>query len=337
MPDLSLDLRHLRYALAAAQHQSFRRAAATLDVSQSTLTRRVQLLEHRIGFRIFDRGPGGVRVTSAGRLFLEEASVGMKQLGQAVQLGASVQKGDCGELHVGVVSVLASGPLHMVLREFHRRYPNIRVSLHEGSSEHDVARVMTGELDVSFVVGTPKLSGQEALLLWSESIYVALPADHRLAERDDLHWMDIREETFVVSQRGAGPEIHDYLVRKLSAPGFGPKVDVHDVSRQGLLNIVAMGYGITLASASIVGVTDGVAFRPIGGDAEKLPYSAVWSPSNSNPALGRLLRLAKDVTARRVSKVGADGVRGALALGASFHAISGSYLYELGQILDRFV
>src|SRR3546814_4274967 len=57
MPDLSLDLRHLRYALAAAQHQSFRRAAATLDVSQSTLTRRVQLLEHRIGFRIFDRGP----------------------------------------------------------------------------------------------------------------------------------------------------------------------------------------------------------------------------------------------------------------------------------------
>lgn len=300
MPDLSLDLRNLRYAIAAAQHRSFRRAAGVLNISQSTLTRRVQLLEHRIGFRIFDRSPSGVHLTNAGQLFLEEASTGMKQLGQAIQVAASVNKGERGELQVGVVVPLAAGHLHLMLKEFRRRYPRIRVRLREGSSEADLARVMTGELDISFLAGTPKISGQDVLLLWTESVYVALPATHRLAKREELHWRDLRDEVFIVTQRGAGPEIRNYLVRKLSTPGFSPKIDAHDVSRQSLLSVVAMGYGITLTSGAIVDdMAEGVAFRPIGGDPEQLPYCAVWSPSNSNPALGCMLRLIRDAAAGR--------------------------------------
>lgn len=335
MPDLSLDLRNLRYAMAAAQHRSFRRAAVVLNISQSTLTRRIQLLEHRIGFRIFDRSPSGVHLTSAGQLFLEEASTGMQHLGQAIQLGASVHKGERGELQVGVVFPLAAGRLHLALKEFHRRYPRIRVCLHEGSSEQDLARVMTGELDISFLAGTPKMSGQDVLLLWTEGIYVALPLSHRLAKQEELHWQDIREEVFVVTQHGAGPEVRDYLVRKLSAPGFSPKIEVHDVSRQSLLSIVAMGYGITLASASIVdGVADGVTFRPIGSDPERLPYSAVWSPTNSNPALRCMLRLIRDVAAGRL--VGTNGVTKAQALAVSVQGLAYSCFSGLGQILDQF-
>ena len=338
MPDLSLDLRHLRYAIAAAQHRSFRRAAAALNISQSTLTRRVQLLEHRIGFRIFDRGPDGVRLTRAGKLFLEEASTGMNQLRHAVQVAASVQNGERGELQVGVLVPLTEGRLNLALKEFHRRYPMIRVRLHEGSSEQNLARVTTGELDISFLPGRPRLAEHEAMLLWTEGIFVAMPQDHRLAEREELIWQDLRDETFLVTQRGVGPEIHDYVVRKLSAPGFSPQIDVHDVSRESLLNIVTMGYGITLASASFLGRgAAGITFRPIGGDPEQLPSTAVWSPSNSNSALFHLLCLVKDVAAGRMPQIGGSQVRKVLVLLISFQAFAQSYLGVPVQILDPFV
>ena len=338
MPDLALDLRNLRYAIAAAQHGSLRKAAAALNISQSTLTRRVQLLEHRIGFRIFDRSAGGVRLTAAGQLFLEEASVGAQQLGQAIELATSIQQGERGDLQVGVLLPLAGGRLHLALKEFHQRYPHIRVCLHEGSQQQDLARVMTGELDISFMAGTPKLSGQEALQLWTESIYVALPENHKLTEREALDWDDIASETFVVSQHGAGPEIRDYLVRKLSAPSFRPKIDVHDVSRHSLLNIVAMGYGISLASASIAsGMSEGVTFLPIRGDLEQLAWSAVWSPTNSNPALRYLLRLVKNIASGWLSHAGANGAGAALMIAAGFHALMDPSFCGLAQILDPFV
>ncbi|KEQ52084.1 LysR-family transcriptional regulator [Sphingobium chlorophenolicum] len=303
MPDLSLDLRYLRYALAASQHRSFRRAAAFLNVAQSTLTRRILLLEHRVGFRIFDRSPCGVRLTRAGQLFLEEASTGMQQLGQAVELAASVHKGERGELQAGVLVPLAAGRLHVALKEFHRRHPEIRVSLHEGSSDQNLARLTTGELDVSFLPGKPRLSGHASALLWTESIYVAFPSDHRLAECDEAHWHDLKDELFVVSQQGVGPEIRDYLIRKLSSPGFSPQIDVHDVSRESLMNIVAMGYGITLASGSNLGSPPGIVFRPIGGDPEQLALTAVWMSRNSNPALQRLLFLVKEVASGRLPQL----------------------------------
>jgi hypothetical protein len=63
VPDIALDLRYLQYALVAAELGSFRRAAAAFDVRKSTSSRRVQLLEHRFGFVLFERDRGGVRLS----------------------------------------------------------------------------------------------------------------------------------------------------------------------------------------------------------------------------------------------------------------------------------
>jgi len=217
----------------------------------------------------------------------------------------------------------------------HRRLTHIRVSLHEGTSEQDLARVTTGELDISFIAREPKLTGQKALRVWSESVHVALSADHRLTDHHELQWRDLKEETFLVTQRGAGPEIRDYLIRKLSAPGFRPKIDVHDVSRQSLLNIVAMGYGITLASSSIIGGTaDGIRFRPICGDPELLPWTAIWSASNSNPALRYLLRIMNEVASSQTSKRRANGVRRLIAFAVYFNALEHSWIDGMGQLFE---
>jgi DNA-binding transcriptional LysR family regulator len=56
----------LRYAVAAAHHRSFRRAADALGVKQSTLSRCIRQMEDRLGIAVFERSSGGVRLTAAG-------------------------------------------------------------------------------------------------------------------------------------------------------------------------------------------------------------------------------------------------------------------------------
>jgi DNA-binding transcriptional LysR family regulator len=84
VPDLAFDLRYLKYAMLAAEHGSFRRAAEILNLSQSTVSRRIQLLERRIGIPLFERTRSGARPTAAGERFMREAAVGAGQLREAV-------------------------------------------------------------------------------------------------------------------------------------------------------------------------------------------------------------------------------------------------------------
>lgn len=261
----------------------------------------------------------------------------MHQLRRAVHVAASTRDGVRGELQIGVLVSLTSGFLHRTLREFHKRHPGIRVSLQEGSAEESLLRVATGELDISFVPGEPRLSGRNAVLLWTEGIYAVLPAEHPLAAREEVSWAELRKETFLVGQHGTGLEVHAYIIRKFAAFGPGPRIEVHDLSREDLMNMVAMGYGVTLASASrIASANPGVVFRLIAGKAERLASSAIWSLNNSNPALVHLLSLINEIGA--IDKSGADKtVRNVLAFLLSLQAVGGTWLGERAQILDLFL
>lgn len=300
MPDLALDLRYLRYALTALEYRSFRRAAVVLGFQQSTVSRRIRLLEHRLGFPLFIRDHRGVRPTLAGERFLHEAAVGVKHLDRAARLAVSAHQGESGELRVGILASLTTGFLRSVLRRFREAYPDVRVRIHESTSEASLRRLALGELDVSFVIGRPELSGHASAALWIERVHVMLPKGHELSRHEAIRWADVRREPFIVSEGGPGPETQDYLVKRLYVPGFRPSIEVHQVGSESLMNLVAMGYGLTLTgSSSIRPDAAGVVFRPVAGEKELVSLSAVWSPSNSNPALRLFLSLAETVSAAK--------------------------------------
>lgn len=77
-----MELRLLRQAIALADHGSFSKAAVSLHLSQSALTRGIQALEQHVGVRLFERHHGGVEPTSAGALLLKRARSLLKQIGE---------------------------------------------------------------------------------------------------------------------------------------------------------------------------------------------------------------------------------------------------------------
>jgi hypothetical protein len=96
----AVDLQHLRYAVAAADHGSFRRAADALLLRQSTLSRCIRQLEHSIGMMIFERSSGGVQAASAGRDFLRTARSILEQMDSLVKSTHHAGRGEAGRLSV---------------------------------------------------------------------------------------------------------------------------------------------------------------------------------------------------------------------------------------------
>src|SRR2546422_11622114 len=80
-----MELRHLRYFVAAAEEQHFGRAAERLRIAQPALSRQIQDLENEIGFELFDRLPRGVKISAAGKSLLEDTRSILKKANEAVR------------------------------------------------------------------------------------------------------------------------------------------------------------------------------------------------------------------------------------------------------------
>ena len=125
-PSPAFSLQNLRYALAAADYGSFRRAAEALLLRQSTLSRCVRQLEELIGMAVFERSSGGVRATQAGRQFLRSARSILEQVEALAARTQSTGRGEAGRLTVGFYTSLAAGNLRATLIDVSQRFPAAR-------------------------------------------------------------------------------------------------------------------------------------------------------------------------------------------------------------------
>jgi DNA-binding transcriptional LysR family regulator len=294
-----MDLKDLNAFVAVAEAYGFRRAASHLGIEQSALSRRIRGLEDQLGVSLFERHRGGVRLTVAGRRFLKDVRIVFSHLEAAIRTVRAAGQAGEGTLKVGIVASISSSFLNSLLRTFRAAHPTVSIELIEGEPRAHIADVVGRELDLAFLTGTPQPQGCDAEQLWHEPILAALPADDPRAGAGILQLSDMTEDLFIVSRAAPGPEIHDYIVQRLATLGSSPRIDHHRVAREGLMAMVGLGFGVSLVSGAEAGVSyPHVAFVPLAG--EVLPFSAVWSPDNDNPALRRLLTAAR-VQARKAN------------------------------------
>lgn len=293
MPDRILDLRLFRYALASAQHGSFRKAAAALNIQQSTVSRGVRSLEDRVKATLFERNHSGIRPTPAGDRFLEEATLGFDHLSRALQRAEASQRGDHGELTVG-----GSVPFSVLGDLFERfcfDHGGVSVEIVETTSSASSALVQQRSVDVAFVGGPHGNGLARSLYLHDERIMAVLPKSHPLAGARKVSFEDLRQERFIFGASGMGPDLQEHLAKRLAMSGAEPRVQLHRVGYCNLINMVALGFGVTLVIGTPpCAATDGVVVVPLAG-RNVLSLHAVWMESNPNPALKALLDIVRAV------------------------------------------
>lgn len=293
-----MELSHLRYVIAAAEAGSFRAAARALDIRESTISRRIRDLEDEIGAALFIRSHQGVKLTYAGQRFVCRARIALDQIGHAAKDVGTIGRAENGVVRIGIFSSMASGFLAELFQAYDAGHAGVRLDFVDGVPLEHIAAVQQHRLDVAFVTGESALTDCDVMHLWTERVFVVLPNHHRLAALSGIGWSDLRGQAFVFSEAQPGSDIRDYLVKHLVEAGDRPAVELHDVGRDSLMQIVSLGRGLTLVSEAATAMRfPGVIYRPLLG--EELSFSAVWSPRNENPAFRRMLSLARELSKAR--------------------------------------
>lgn len=293
---MPFDIRQLRYAIAAADHGSFYRAARALNIEQSTLSRAIVKLERSVGMPIFERSRAGVTTTLAGSTFLRSAKPMVATADKMVAMMRAAGQGRAGGLRLGHNSSISAGNLRATLMGWHQANPDVEIECVEADRSVLLAGLDTGEIDMAILMGATAHDGFRCETLWSERMLVALPASHPLAERDVVHWTDLRGERFHLPAADPGLEIRDMLLGRLSVSGAKADIQMHQSSRETILSILG---GISAVSIVCEGSTGArypdVIYRPIHGEQGPAltGYSGCWSDDSGNPALRRFLAFIK--------------------------------------------
>jgi DNA-binding transcriptional LysR family regulator len=290
----ALAIQHLRYALSAADHGSFRRAAEALRLRQSTLSRCIRQLEELISVALFERSSGGVRATPAGRDFLRAARSIVEQMDTLVTTAQVAGRGEAGRLTIGFYTSLAAGNLRATLVGYAQRFPEVELGLAETSRARLATALRNTVIDIAIVTGEGFLGDCQRMPLWSERILALIRQDHPLASKETIYWTDLRCEDIILCRQDPGPELQDIVAAKLVSPSDRPRIVQHDVSYASLKSMVGAGFGISLVTeASVETKLDGLVYRDLrdGSGPALQAYAAYWKEDNENPALANFLKL----------------------------------------------
>lgn len=287
-----IELRHLRYYLAAVEYGSFRKAGGALGINESAISRRIRDLEDQLGASLFQRYNGGVRLTLAGERFLVRARDALRDIEAGACDVAAIGRLESGRIRIGVAPGPASSFLMDLLRSYDRSHAGVRLEFMEGDAAEQVAAIRHRDIDVAFVAGSGGWDGCEAMPLWTEPVFAVLPDGHHLVDQAELEWCHIAGEYFIGDRSvGGGKEFisveerHARMEQFIIPAWSGRRYREH-------LPLVALGRGVMLTFATKIAATwSGIVFRPIVGEA--LPFGAVWLQDNDNPALRRLLAMAR--------------------------------------------
>jgi DNA-binding transcriptional LysR family regulator len=295
-PCVPFDIRQLRYALAAADHGSFYRAARVLDIEQSTLSRNILKLERAIGMAIFERSCSGVTMTLAGSAFLRGAKQLVATADKMVAMMRAAGQGRAGGLRLGHNSSVSAGNLRATMMSWRDGHPDVDVECVEADRSVLLAGIDTGEIDIAILMGAARQNGFRSEPLWSERMLVALPASHPLADRDVVHWTDLRGERFLLPAADPGPEIRDMLMGRLAVSGGKLDMRLLQSSRETVLSVLGGSAGVSVVCEGSTGARyPDVVYRPIHGEQGPAlnGYSGYWRDDNDNPTLRRFLGFIK--------------------------------------------
>ncbi|MDT4912919.1 MAG: hypothetical protein QOC66_2047 [Pseudonocardiales bacterium] len=246
----------LRVLREIAERGSFTGAAAALGYTQSAVSRQVAALETEAAAALFDRRPGGVELTAAGRVLLRHAAVVLDELDAAArELDGRPEEG--GRVRLGAFASAGAALIPRTLVQLRRRNPGIDVTTREGSTPALTRAIRAGTLDLAVLASAPPFRAPDKEspplvleTLTERSLLLAVPATSRLA-RDSVRLADLRDERWIVS-----PSTGDETLLGVW-PGLEGRAIISHTGRDWLakLHLVAAGCGVTTvppALASIV-------------------------------------------------------------------------------------
>jgi DNA-binding transcriptional LysR family regulator len=291
----NFELRHLVYFREVARQLHFRKAAETLSIAQPALSRQIAQLESAVGTPLFIRSRRRVELTPAGKALAERVEPVLRALSKVPADLQTLAEGGSGHIKAGFTGLAMATVLPAILREFHKKFPGIRLELNESPTSAQLTALLAGDLACGFFhPETTPTTGLKTKLLLREKNGVLLPADHALASLPSLHLRDLAVTPFVLFPRAYNPGFYDRILAAFTRAGVTPHIAEEVWPRANGIGFVRAGIGATfMCPSEAQQLPPEVVFRPLEGPGPESRLVLGWKASLPlDPALEAFLSVA---------------------------------------------
>lgn len=260
-----MELRVLRYFLAAAREESISRAAESLHLTQPTLSRQIMDLEEELGIRLLNRGNKNrkITLTDEGRLFRKRAEE-LVELADKVRSEFSAAEGPVsGDVYIGGGETEAMSLVAKAAVELQRDYPHIRYHLFSGNAADVADRLDNGLLDFGILVGEADLTKYDYLPLPIVDVWgVLMREDSPLAKKTAVRQKDLSEIPLILSQQSlASNELSGWYGGTFRESNVVATYNL--IYNAALMVASGFGYAVTLDKLVNTAGGSGLCFRPL--------------------------------------------------------------------------
>jgi len=231
--------------LAATHH--FTRAADNLNMSESSLSKKIRRLEEELGaVELFVRSTRNVSLTSAGATFLDYAKriVGAYEEAESVLSNFHATKPKV--INLGITASSRIEDLSRVISAYCKNYAGVKFKITESYTNDLINLFNQKKLDMIFIVDTNSNSFNNARIfpLFTEELYFVAGKDHPLAAEAQLRLSDLKDEKFVMYSWSSA--MRKLFMDTCISEGITPQI-VHECnSYKGILRLVKENCGVTL-------------------------------------------------------------------------------------------
>jgi DNA-binding transcriptional LysR family regulator len=288
-----MELRHLRYFVAVGEEQHYGRASRSLRVAQPALSRQIQDLEEEVGFELFDRLPRGVKLSAAGRLFLDDARRILQEVSEAAARAARVARGQSGTLRVGFAENASwRGVVPDSFRRFREQQPDAELQLQPAASLEQLDAIRSGRLDAGFLNFMPKADPElDQLLVATQHVELAVARRHPLTKLKKLRLRDLTEAPFVWFPRHANPAFYDRVMHACYRGGLkSPHIVQEGFNEATILSLVSTGLGVGwVLGTARWRCPETVAIVPVVDLDVPVTLALAWRRDNTSPLLANFI------------------------------------------------
>jgi len=288
-----MELRHLRYFVAIGEEENYRRAAQRLNVAQTALSTQIQDLEAELGFKLFDRLPRGVKLSAAGKLFLEDASRILRDVNEAAARAARVARGQSGTLRIGFTENSSwRGVVPESFRRFRERQPDAELQLTPATSLEQIEAIRSGRLDGGFVFNMPKRDAElDQIPVALQHVELALPKGHPLIKLKNLRLRDLADAPFVWFPRREAPAFYDRMMHECFRGGLkSPRIVQEGLNEATILSLVSHGIGVGWVNGTARWLCpESVVILSVADLNMPLPLALAWRRDNTSPLLANFI------------------------------------------------
>jgi DNA-binding transcriptional LysR family regulator len=235
-----MELRDLQIFQSVARHESISNAAKELSYVQSNVTARIKQLENELKTPLFYRHRKGVTLNPEGRKMMSYVNKILQDVEELKQvfLDSDIPSGT---LKIGTVETVSILPT--ILASYHKKYPNVDLSLQAGLTKELIEEVTNHQLDGAFISGPIKHSVLEQYDVYAEKLVL-------VTKNKTFHLEEFTTTSLLVSNQGCG--YRSRLEQWLRDEGLLPKRIMEFNILETILNSVSLGLGITLVPESVV-------------------------------------------------------------------------------------